>query len=81
MFYKLLILLISISVGREGLASAIPEWEGLQKTNNASASRFPFLFSLVFESKLSTPVKTKKPLAGRCLSFAEREGFEPSIQV
>jgi hypothetical protein len=39
------------------------------------------LHPLVYESKLSTLLKTKMPLEGHLFCFAEREGFEPSIQV
>jgi hypothetical protein len=61
--------------GGMGLRPSL-NWGVLQKTCNASALRFPFLFPLVFESTLSTLVKTKKPLTGRCMPFAEREGLE-----
>jgi hypothetical protein len=42
---------------------------------------FAFLLPLALESQLSTLVKIKTPLSGHSFLFAEREGFEPSIQV
>jgi hypothetical protein len=38
-------------------------------------------YSPRFEKQAFHARKTKMPLAGHHFSFAEREGFEPSIQV
>jgi hypothetical protein len=80
MFYRLLILLISISAEREGLLTMIPEG-GKPKEYRCRRCAPLHFYSPRFEKQAFHARKTKMPLAEHLYSFAEREGFEPSIQV